>query len=60
MNGQTTGELKKKLKEGCNTLLWLLPPGCTEEVQPVNAGYGRLVKLEEGKTLEAWVKRATT
>ena len=54
MNGQTTGELKKQLKEGCNTLLWLLPPGCTDEVQTVDAGYGRLVKLGLGKALEAW------
>ena len=57
LNGQTTGEFKKKLKEGCNTLLWLLPPGCTEEVQPVDAGFGRLVKLEVEKALEAWLEK---
>ena len=42
------------LKE-CNTLLWLLPPKCTDEVQPVDAGYGRLFKVLVGKSLDAWL-----
>ena len=53
LHGQTTEEFEKYLMEGCNTLLGLLPPGCTDEVQSVDAGYGRLVKLV-GKGLEAW------
>ena len=40
--------------EGCNTLLGLLPPGCKDEVQSADSGYGRLVKLRVGKGLEAW------
>ena len=35
-----------------NTLVWLLPPGCTDEVQPVGAGCGRLLKVEVGKELD--------
>ena len=54
LRGQTTEEFKKELKEGCNTLLKLLAPGWTNEVQSVDAGYGRLVKLGVGKALEAW------
>ena len=29
--GQTTADFKRVLKE-CNTLVWLLPPKCTDEV----------------------------
>ena len=52
--GQTTEDFKRVLKE-CNTLLWLLPPKCTDEVQPVDAGYGRLFKVLVGKSLGAWL-----
>ena len=52
--GQTTEDFKRVLKE-CNTLLWLLPPKCTDEVQPVDAGYGRLFKVLVGKSLDAWL-----
>lgn len=39
LHGQTTDESKRILMEKCNTLLWLLPTKCTDEVQPVDAGY---------------------
>ena len=52
--GQTTEDFKRVLKE-CNMLLWLLPPKCTDEVQPVDAGYGRLFKVLVGKSLDAWL-----
>ena len=52
--GQTTEDFKRVLKE-CNTLLWLLPPKCTDEVQPLDAGYGRLFKVLVGKSLDAWL-----
>ena len=45
------------LKE-CSTLLWLLPPKCTDEVQPVDSGYGRLFKVIVGKSLDAWLLNA--
>ena len=39
----------RKNKEGCNTLTWdAATTGCTEEVQSVDAGYGRLLKLVGG------------
>ena len=39
------------------TLLWPPPPGCTDEVQPIDAGYGRLLKLYCGRQeLDAWLK----
>ena len=52
--GQTTEDFKRVLKE-CNTLLWLLPPKCTDEVQPVDAGYGRLFNVLVGKSMDAWL-----
>ena len=52
--GQTTEDFKRVLKES-NTLPWLLPPKCTDEVQPVDAGYGRLFKVLVGKSLDAWL-----
>ena len=53
--GQTTDEFKRVLKEECNTLLWLLSPKCTDEVQPVDAGSGKLFKVYVGKALDAWL-----
>ena len=53
--GQTTDEFKRALSEKCNTLLWLLPPKCTDEVQPVDAGYGKLFKVYVGQALDKWL-----
>ena len=47
-----TDEFKRVLKRDCNTLLWLWPPGCTNEVQPVDAGFGRLVVVYVAQTLD--------
>lgn len=55
LHGQTTEEFKRILKRECDTLLWLLPPGCTDEVQPVDAGYGRLFKVYVAQELDAFL-----
>jgi hypothetical protein len=55
LHAQTTDEFKRVLHEECNTLLWLLPPGTTDTLQPVDAGYGRLLKVEAGKELDKWL-----
>ena len=52
---QTTDEFKRVLKKECNTLLWLLPPKCTDEVQHVDAGYGKLFNVYVGKALDGWL-----
>ena len=39
----------------CNTLLWLLPSRYTDGVQPIDAVYGRLLKVEAGKRLDGWL-----
>ena len=53
--GQTTDELERILKRDCNTLLWFLPPGCTDEMQLVDAGYGRLAKVGVAQALDEWL-----
>lgn len=56
---QIVYELKKLLFFKFNTLLWLFPPGCTYEVQTVDAGYGKvkcdreiLACLENGEEVQ--------
>ena len=39
----------------CNTLFSLLLAGCTDEIQPLDAGYGRLFKVHVGKALDKWL-----
>ncbi|CAM9991965.1 unnamed protein product [Pylaiella littoralis] len=55
LHGQTTEEFRRILKQDCNTLLWLVPPRCTDEVQPVDAGYGRLFQVYVGKELDVFL-----
>ena len=55
LHGQTTEEFKTYLHKFCNTLLWHLPAGCTDEVQPIDAGYGRLLKVYTGQALDEWL-----
>ena len=38
-----------------NTLLWRLPAGNTDEIQPFDLGYGRLVKVHMGKASDEWL-----
>ena len=45
-------EFKRMLKKECDTLLWLLPPKCIDEVQPVDGGYGKLFKAYAGNALD--------
>ena len=37
----------------CNTLLWLLPAGCPDEIQHIDAGYGRIFKALDKWMLDA-------
>ena len=58
LHGQTTDEFESELVQQCNTLLWRLPAGYTDEIQPIDAGYGRLFKAHMGKTLDRWLLEA--
>ena len=40
-------------KGGC--LRWLLPPDCTDMVQPVDWAIGRMVRREVGRQQDAWL-----
>ena len=55
LHGQTTDEFKSVLLQQCNTLLWRLPAGYTDEIQPIDAGYLRLFKVHMGKALDMWL-----
>ena len=55
LHAQTTDEFKRALVEDCNRLVWLLSPGCTDEVQPADAGCGRLLKVEFRRELELFL-----
>lgn len=63
-HGHTMDRFLKFLNGDCNTTGYFLPACCTDELQPVDAGHGRLVKVdvrmglgkwpEQGANLEEW------
>ena len=55
LHGQTTDDFKSVITQQCNTMPWLLPDGCTDETQPIDAGYGRLFMVHVGKALDKWL-----
>ena len=58
LHGQNTDEFKRMLMPQCNALLWLLPAGCTDEIQHIDAGYGHLLKVQLRKALDKWLMDA--
>ena len=52
---QTTDDVESVLMPQSNTSLRLLPAGCTDEIQPIDAGYGRLVLVHVGKAIDQWL-----
>ena len=49
----------KEIAGNNNILVWNFPPGCTDEVQPVDAGYGYQVKVEVGREMWRWLDGVT-
>ena len=47
-------KFKEYIKKECNSLVWLYPGGCTDALQPIDAGLGALIKVEVGKHLDLW------
>ncbi|CAB1113736.1 unnamed protein product [Ectocarpus sp. CCAP 1310/34] len=58
MHAQTTDEFKEYLGKHCNTLAWYGPSECTDEVQPVDAGAGRFLKVEVGRQMDIWLEQS--
>ena len=56
LHGQTTEKSKVYMKKECNTLVWYYPGGCTDALQPIDAGLGALIKVEVGKQLDIWLE----
>ena len=52
---QTTDEFKRTLAEDLNTSVWLFPPACTDQVQPVDAGHEGLLIVVLGMNLELFL-----
>ena len=59
LHGHTTNRLKAYIKKECNSLVWLYPGGCTDSLQPIDAGLGALIKVEVGKHLDLWLGNGT-
>ena len=55
LHGQTTDKFKAYIKE-CNSLVRLYPGGCTDALQPIDAGLGAFIKVEVGKQLDLWLE----
>ena len=53
-HGQTTEKFQAYMKKECNTLVWHYPGGCTDALQPIDAGLGAFIKVEVGKQLDIW------
>ena len=46
--------------EGCremNTIVYLLPDNHTDKVQPVDAGFGRMMKQKIGEAMQMWLEK---
>ena len=54
LHGQTTERFKAYMKKECSSLVWHYPGGCTDALQPIDAGLGALIKVEVGKQLDIW------
>ena len=55
LHGQTSDEFNSVFMQQCNTLLWLLTARCTDEIRPIDAGYGRLFKVHVSKANYKWL-----
>ena len=44
------------MKKACNSLVWYYPVGCTDALQPIDAGLGALIKVEVSKQLDIWLE----
>ncbi|CAB1118359.1 unnamed protein product [Ectocarpus sp. CCAP 1310/34] len=58
LHAQTTDEFKECFAKHFNTLAWYGPSECTDEVQPVDAGAGRFLKVEIGRQMDTWLEQS--
>ncbi len=52
-------QLKQEFHQACradaNALIYLLPPNHTDKVQPIDAGFGKMMKTKIGEAMERWL-----
>lgn len=44
LGGQATGIFSSLARDHANTLVWMLPPNCTDSTQPIDSGIGKTFK----------------
>ena len=55
LDGQVPDQFKAYIKKECNSMVWRYPGGCTDALQPIDAGLGALIKVEVGKHLDLFL-----
>ncbi|CAB1098731.1 unnamed protein product [Ectocarpus sp. CCAP 1310/34] len=58
LHAQTTDEIMEYLATQFNTLAWYGPSECADEVQSVDAGAGRFLKVEVGRKMDTWLEQS--
>ena len=58
LHGRPRSSSKTIFMQQCSTLLMFLPAAFTGEIQPVDAGNKRLLKVHVGKALDKWLQDA--
>ena len=48
-------ELVLEVFSQANILIWLIVPGCTDLIQPIDAGIGRSIRIYVGHVLDRWL-----
>ena len=49
-------KFKAYIKKDCKSLVWLYLGGCTDALQPIDAGFGAFIKVVVGKQLDLWLE----
>ena len=57
LSSQTTPEFVRACRHWANTLVWCLPPNCTDLVQPVDASIGNMIKGMIKSLCDEWMDR---
>ena len=55
LGGQGTASFKELARSTARTLVWMLPPNCTDLLQPVDSGIGKVIKELLKKKYQAYM-----
>ncbi|XP_014675269.1 PREDICTED: jerky protein homolog-like [Priapulus caudatus] len=54
---QQVKQFHEACREEINAIVYLLPENQTDKVQPIDAGYGKLIKSKVGEAMEGWLEK---